>query len=839
MPIARYIRSPSFLLEVQVLSKVTIRKKHNPHKKVLSLCIGLALATSSAVAVASTTIATTPNDLFKQAAKLVNEQKYAASIPLLKRSLKIDPSNQKTLSLLVWSIHRAERHDQVTGYSGLLKPATTHPKLAYAIADSAHKSKQYNAAAKWYKVAVDRDYQHWDAIYGLANVQIDNRKYDDAEETLATIKARYGEDKHYYRTSAYLREAKGDYLGAVDLYDQFLSKYPEDEGMVRAKAFAAQKLGAHDIALNVVSTYPTYFNASEIEQIKADKAGTFIRWGKTTDEPEVQKFTHTDDALKLIDTQLRNKNLTPSVRKQLLNDRIVALVSRTRYREATRDFQAVHPDYQQAPTYVLKEIGKAYLSNKDPRTAKKAYREVLSRQPKDFDSKVGLFYSHVDLDETAESQQIAADLRKNYPEWRKLRGSRVVKESNERLTSELTYSLAHVFAEDLEAAQAQFEKILETAPNNTSARHELANVYRQRGWLQRAENEYSQVLSIEPTLVNARIGYAHTLFDQGKISQAKAISDKLYTQFPQNLLVKSLRKRIASYNRFKIEVAAETGENSVGNGNEGEKDNAFDIRVYSSPFNEMRTRAFVHLHNAKADFTTNDVKRSRLGAGISHRGVNWSAKAEVISDQEHSESGIAIEGGRDLTDTITVRGGVESLTAATPLKAENIGVTGERVWLEGQYRPNERIITGASLNNASFSDDNDRIGWSLSGDYQTLTNPRHKLWTGLAFYGSKNDNQDVIYFSPESDLKTEANLDYEWLTFREYDRLFIQQFNLKAGTYKQDGFDNENVWSFRYGHEWQLENGLSLRYGISRSRNVYDGAPEYNNKLNLNLAAPL
>jgi len=73
---------------------------------------------------------------------------------------------------------------------------------------------------------------------------------------------------------------------------------------------------------------------------------------------------------------------------------------------------------------------------------------------------------------------------------------------------ELAAGAAYAYGDQLAAAQARFERLLRDAPGNLDVRHELGNVYRWRGWLDRSVLEYRRVLAVAPDLLAARIGYS-------------------------------------------------------------------------------------------------------------------------------------------------------------------------------------------------------------------------------------------------------------------------------------------------------------------------------------------
>ena len=91
--------------------------------------------------------------------------------------------------------------------------------------------------------------------------------------------------------------------------------------------------------------------------------------------------------------------------------------------------------------------------------------------------------------------------------------SPVVHGNEDRIRAEILVALADASIDQLVLAQTRLESLLSDAPNNSDLRHELANVYRSRGWLDGALFEYDQVLTMNDKLTYARVGKAHTQID--------------------------------------------------------------------------------------------------------------------------------------------------------------------------------------------------------------------------------------------------------------------------------------------------------------------------------------
>jgi hypothetical protein len=58
---------------------------------------------------------------------------------------------------------------------------------------------------------------------------------------------------------------------------------------------------------------------------------------------------------------------------------------------------------------------------------------------------------------------------------------------------------------------------------------------------------------------------------------------------------------------------------------------------------------------------------------------------------------------------------------------------------------------------------------------------------------------------------------------------------VSAGNYHQEDFGSDSTWALQYEQRWSPHDQFDLGYGIVRARRVYDGVPEYQTTLYLNL----
>ena len=138
----------------------------------------------------------------------------------------------------------------------------------------------------------------------------------------------------------------------------------------------------------------------------------------------------------------------------------------------------------------------------------------------------------------------------------------MVQGSEEYLRAAIMVGLARAYADQLAESQQHFEKILAALPHNTDIRQELANVYRWRGWIDRSLSEYAQVLAVEPGLVSARLGNAHTQLDNRDYVSVEQELEYLEQNYPLEPAIAGLEKRWNDHNRYELLIDSSAGRSS-------------------------------------------------------------------------------------------------------------------------------------------------------------------------------------------------------------------------------------------------------------------------------------
>jgi len=161
-----------------------------------------------------------------------------------------------------------------------------------------------------------------------------------------------------------------------------------------------------------------------------------------------------------------------------------------------------------------------------------------------------------------------------------------------------------------------------------------------------------------------------------------------------------------------------------------------------------------------------------------------------------------------------------------PLKARVDDVSGKSASIGLSYRFHERRQLNASLSTYKFSDGNTRSTQYISAQQRLLTYPTYLLDASLSFYQQSNSATGTNYFNPKKTSTTEITFKNEWQTFKRYERVLRQRLFVSLGSTSQKGYSDGSIWNLSYEHEWDINRRLSIGYGISYGKSMYDGELE-------------
>jgi biofilm PGA synthesis protein PgaA len=789
-------------------------------RRVFSLCLALAFTPLHA----EDALRDEESTRHEQAIAWARAGQYDAALEALEALRTTNPTNRSLLNDSILVLGWAERDEQVIDLAVSVDASEAPLEISRTIAKAARNRRMFGLEAMWYERALARTPADVDSRIGLALALADGGDSRAAQTALDAVDASAQSTVPVLLAAAYLDERSGDLIGALAAYEGVLELDPAHRGALRGKALVLRSLLLPRQALELAAAHPGILTEAELARLRVDEIAVELRLTAKTPYPPTMRGEHSAQTVTALDEYLAGAE-DPGARSALGLDRVVALTDANRYAEAVAAFEALPATDGALPPFVALAVSEAYRGVERPRDALRVLEPVAQANPRDVELAFALIHTYLDLEEYAAAYALTERLTSEAPLLNTEQGSTVVKGNPQKLRAELVAGVADAYGDQLVAAQTRFETLLVDAPNNLDLRHELANVYRWRQWLDRALFEYAQVLTVNADLLSARIGYGYAQIDAHQFPEVEATVADLTLAYADEPAVQRLAEEWNLHNRSELTVFANSGESSGSTF--GTDYYRVDTYWYTRPY-AYRWRGLVHLHDAYAEFPEGEGERQRIGLGTEYRAERWTATGE-ISGARGDSGALGARGALDwrLSDAWTLAGLVDLNSNDVPLRGARVGVEADAAQLTARYTRHESLTGAIGTRFHDLSDGNAARYLFANGRQRVVNRPRWKVDVTGEITASSAERNDVVYFSPTRDTTFWAGLSHEGRLFRRYDRSLVQTASVAVGRYDQSGYSAGEIWRAEYGLTWQPGKRLAFGAGIERARMRYDGVPEY------------
>jgi len=756
---------------------------------------------------------------YTAAIEIARAGRYAESLALITELRSSYPDSRALLLDEILVLSWAEDDERVQSLAATMIPADAPVDVRVAIGKSMRNLGRFDDAVFWYLSAVDSAPGEAQARIGLALAYADAGEGELARQALLPLREEAAGLTHFDLAMAYVEERAGRWLQAMASYDRVLATDPRNRSALRGKALVLRRLLLPNEALALAAAHPGILTDAEIERLRADSIALEVRYGTQVPYPVTQRHVMTDRAIAEIDASLSAGVADPQTELALRSDRIIALANRGSSAAAVAEFEALEARQVTLSAPVLAAVGKAYLEEREPRQARAALERAVALEPQNIDFRFALFYAHTELNDYDAALALAEQLASELPLT--LEASRAP--NPDRLHAEILVGVALAYADRLAEAQAQFERWLSEAPSNPDLRHELANVYRWRGWYDRSLFEYRQVLAVEPDLLEAQVGLAQTELDRSDFDAVASAVDNLNRDFGEEPAVARLTSQWALQNSSELRLDVTT--NSSSGVTFGSDQHNVVLTWLSAPM-ENRYRAFASSREFFAEFPEGDSRRRRLAGGVRYQYGRWLASAEISGG---NGGDVGARGSVDyrLSDYWLLSSAIEMDSDSVPLRGYRAGVESDLISVRARFAPNETLSVGFGAAFDELSDGNSRTQLSAEGRRRLINQSKLIVeLIGEAFLG-KRRTDEVPYFSPRHDAGALVGAELQWRALRAYEKRLTHVFRAELGSYDQAGYASSGIWRVAYMMPFELNQRFSTWLGVWRNRMHYDGADEY------------
>jgi biofilm PGA synthesis protein PgaA len=465
------------------------------------------------------------------------------------------------------------------------------------------------------------------------------------------------------------------------------------------------------------------------------------------------------------------------------------------------------------------------MTQREPEKAETALRRGEQLDPTDRLLQLELFYALVELERLEEALAIPDTMAARLDAVNQVPGSSVTQPNRVKIQAEIMAGSGRAFAEQLRDAEKRLSELVDAAPNNQEARTALGNVYSWRGWKERAETEYNQVLTINPDQADARTSRSENAMDLQKFRHTEAELQAVRSEYVTVESVWDLNKRWIVHNYSQLWIETRWGESSGQTfGNE-----QYDIEAwwFTSPL-KYNYRLYARTFDSWAEFLAGDHSRRRAAAGTEFRKGPWIVTGELNFDRSGlDDTGFASRMGYRISDTWYVGAELELNSYSTPLLADRADIGSDLLALDTTFRQHESWSLSGGVYYQDFDDGNDVLRLNADTRWRLFERIRYMLDGYADVSASKSSKDDAVYFNPERDFQLLVGVDNFWRQFRSYDKVLSHRFGANIGLYDQQRFGSDSIWTLDYDLNWDINQQFALRIGWERSRRVYDGGREY------------
>jgi len=619
-----------------------------------------------------------------------------------------------------------------------------------------------------------------------------------------------------------LPATQDDLIKQLKSFDRVLARNPDDKEAREGRLLTLSRLGASEIAIAEAARHPEV-RPEVVARLYEEQVTLALRWSENTYYPKPgDEYPGYDRVIALAQANLQRYPDSLQSRYDLVR----VLNNRRRRSEAIAIYAAL-PDNGQGnqqgiPPEVHESAGSAYLAEKKPELAERAFRDALAGKPDSFNSKLGLFYALVDQTKYAEAREYIDDLAAQpLP-------------PAEKFSAATAAAFEYAFENHLDMAQQRLEELQQEAPSSDQLHMALGKVYLWRGWPRRARDQFSLVAVRDPDNLQAETALAEADAALGNFGAADRRLAQLKASAPEEGEVKTqLRaQEVRNYNEFTASLVGTRSSENLASG----RGVIVESKLLAKPL-WPQTRPFIHEYFERG--ITGEIRSDyrRLGAGLQYTLPELGViEAEVQQEFfKHPKTSIALTGNFTLSDQWLLRGRVDSNSIEVPLVARFYGISG---WLGSigiAYRDSERWAASADISQLNMSDQNTRRAALLRGTATVMQNASYKGSLELELYRASNSVSNTVYFNPKNSQTLMLSYVSDWTNFQRYNQSFGQRLTVSIGRQSEDGFATGTIGGVSYDQRVSLSDTLSLNYGAGFIRRLYSGNVSSGPELHLNL----
>ncbi|SDV07978.1 poly-beta-1,6 N-acetyl-D-glucosamine export porin PgaA [Pseudomonas mucidolens] len=711
------------------------------------------------------------------------------------------------------------------------------------VARTYRNQQRWQPAEGLYRQALSREPNNPDLQLGLVLTLADGDKTAEAVQRARALVAAKPDDAQRRMALGYALSRAGATFDALFEFDQAFIRAGDQPEVVREYLIALQRARMPEPALRLSARHPGLLDPVNQRRLEGDLAAERVRLAEFPTRSESERYVIADRALKDYDQLLATWTPDASAHDDVVRwriDRLGALKARARTAELVHDYEALHAQGVQLPTYALRWVAAAYLDQRLPEKAAPLYRQVVTAPDADPSNQVvdstALYYAMLENDQATEARVVADHLANTQVPRVELKGLTLGNPNDAWLDAQQLAAQAATYGADLPTSEKSLETLVRTSPGNVGMRVAQADMFRARAWPRRAESALKDAENQAPRNIDLEVSQGYNALNLQEWRQLDALADDVVARTPENRQVQRLQRLRKVHEMAELRIETETGRSHGGGAVSGSRDWGIETLLYSPPINED-WRIFGGIGYATADFEEGTGHHRWQRLGVERRTRDMTLEAEVSNHGygNGTKQGARLAIARDINDHWQYGGSLDYLAASTPLRALNANVTANGGSGFIRWRANESREWKLALSPSHFSDGNDRVEALLTGREGVYRSPGVQVDLGLEVATSRNSKEDAAYFNPRSDFSVLPTVNVNHVLYHRYETQWSQQFQVGAGTYSQHDYATGGVGMLSYGQRYRWNDVVETGANLSWINRPYDGERESDVRLIVDL----
>ncbi|WP_171490560.1 poly-beta-1,6 N-acetyl-D-glucosamine export porin PgaA [Acinetobacter suaedae] len=484
------------------------------------------------------------------------------------------------------------------------------------------------------------------------------------------------------------------------------------------------------------------------------------------------------------------------------------------------------------PNYTRHAIADAYLALRKPKHAEQWYKSLLDDQKYlNFEVYTGLYYSYIEQEEYFLAEKLLSDLDHQLPrlQYSDAKGSNPWVHPDRASYIELL-GLNQAYSNRLKQAEQYYQDLLTIAPNNDSYINQLAMIQRWRDKPLQANKTLARLNGLQPVSKSQKLNHMQNAQALGDVKTWRNALHELKQIDPEDTGVMKSAIELQERDRPSIVHHSEFGRSRTKQGDsvhgiQGLSDRNSKTQLYSPWFLSDQFRILAQYTTRWSEYRDGVIHENRYALGGEWSAYRKTLTALLSENELGQRAGVNIQWSHWLNDHWSYRFGFDS-AADIPLQAIQQNHNGQSYSAGLTWKQDSSRRASADYQWVDINDGNTRQELQLNFNQGLWYTPHQTSQVNISAYYGKNNLPHATYFNPRNHYSLDFNWSHDWLTWRNYERLFNQHFELGIGIYSQRDYTTLPTYAALYRHEWQVTKAWKLHYGIGWQRHPYDGQQE-------------